>query len=434
MNNHAKGQFRITLGVMTSLLMVASLLAACGGAQVEPTPAGPPTLPPPVLRMLVNPPEPEALLEIDTDEIEIPSDTESESATDTAEPDTETAADEADAETTDTEATDTEATDTATDTESTPETDVTAESATPTDDELTAELTTTPEDEVERESDGTDTATPDAEADDETTAEPTVEVVEQPIEIDYPAAEEALERALHEQTGLSVDIQIVERSADALNTLCNLAATDLPTIAWLDGLTYLVAAARECGQPSLQISRGDATGQAGQIIIDRQLGTQSLTVIASRTYCRLGYTDLYTWLLPSIALKTVNIDLTQDVELRDLPDLASLVDAVVEGECTMTGIAEGTLERLGIDESDVAMSITTPPLPYGVLVFAPEVELGVRLGMERILAALSESPEGAALLWPFLAQDALLPIAPDDFADLRDFVDESGLNLAQLGE
>lgn len=417
MNFHANGQRRRTFAIIMSLLILGSLMAACGGEQVEPTPSGPPALPPPVLRMLVNPPEPEVLAEISAaaEPLETPEDDEAGDETATDAPDAESATEESETDEPD-------ATVTAEDDAETSETD---------------EVTETPEGESsteEGESEDADAVTPESEAEGGAETEPTAEAVEAPIEIDYPAAEDALERAIHDQTGLSVDVQIVERSADALSALCGQAASDLPTIAWLDGLVYMAAVARECGHPSLQISRGETTGQAGQIIVDSSLGTTSLTAIASRTYCRLGYADLYSWLLPSVALETVSIDLTQDAEVVDYADLPALLNAVVDGECTMTGIAEGTLERLGVDPSDVGISMTTPPLPYGVLVFAPEVELGVRLGMERVLTELSETPEGAALLLPFLGQDALLPVTQDDFADLSGFLGDSGTDLVQLGE
>lgn len=425
MNSHAKRQRQRTIFIIISLLMLGSLLAACGGAEVEPTPAGPPTLPPPVLRMLVNPPEPEIFLETTAanadDETSEDEDTDGETATNT--PDAESTPDESESEG------DSEA-----------EADTTAEAdatVTAEDDSETSdgdELTETPEGDSDTEVGDDVTPESETEGDAESEAEPTAVVAEAPVEIDYPAAEDALERAIHAQIGLSVDIQIVERSADALTALCGLAATDLPTIAWLDGLVYVAAVARQCGHPSLQISRDETTGQTGQIIIDRGLGTTSLTVIGGRTYCRLGYTDLYSWLLPSIALETVSIDLTQDVEVVDYADTAALVNAIVDGECTMTGISGETLERLGVDPDAVGIGMTMPPLPYGVLVFAPEVELGVRLGMERVLTELSETSEGAALLLPFLAQDALLPVAPDDFADLRGFLADSNIDLVQLGE
>jgi ABC-type phosphate/phosphonate transport system substrate-binding protein len=217
--------------------------------------------------------------------------------------------------------------------------------------------------------------------------------------------------------------------------LCNLAADDLPTVAWIDGLAAPAALERACGAASLIVLRGDAAGLPGQIVIDRQLGTRSLSAVNGRTYCRLGYADTYSWLLPGIAFISAGVDLARAAEIVEQPDAQTLAEAVASGECALGGLPAGTLAAYGlVDSIDLNIALTTPPLPYPTLLVAPEVELGVRLSLEDALLTLAESPDGAALLRPLLTQDGLRAASADDFAELRDFLAANATDLARLGE
>lgn len=175
------------------------------------------------------------------------------------------------------------------------------------------------------------------------------------------------------------------------------------------------------------------TGHAGLIIVNPRVGSRDLSAIVGRTFCRLGYDDLYSWLLPTLSFRARNIDLLRDATIRDLPDVPALVAAVAAGDCTMAGVPAGALEALGQADA-VRLAAESAPLPYGVLVYGPEVQLGVRLALDEALLALGNSAADAALLRPLLAQDALVRATPDDFAALRDFLTAARLDLARLGE
>ncbi len=65
---------------------------------------------------------------------------------------------------------------------------------------------------------------------------------------------DALARALYDRTGLSIDIRVVPRSADALTAFCG-ADGEPPTVAWLDGLSFGLSQLRQCGDPLLRVAR-----------------------------------------------------------------------------------------------------------------------------------------------------------------------------------
>lgn len=351
-----------------------------------------------------------------------------------------------------------------------------------------------------------------------------------PAPLEDESAVERVERALYDRTALSVDIRLVERAGELLEGICS-STLELPALAWMSGLSYIAAEARECGQPALQIARrpetmlpllvaatssvtvdaagieisteetpespaepeadataeatedpaseatleptdeptleatetSDATpeadtdgteevdtetpteeatpepiagepqtGMAGQIIVYPRLGTTDLSAIVGRTFCRLGYDDLYSWLLPTLIFSTRNIDLLEDSTVINVATVPALVEAVASGECTMAGVAEGVLESLEMTDS-VRVATTSQPLPHGVLVYAPEVQLGVRLTMDETLLEMAEDPDAAALWKPLLNQDAMLKAAPQDFDPLRDFLEATRLDFARLG-
>jgi ABC-type phosphate/phosphonate transport system substrate-binding protein len=243
------------------------------------------------------------------------------------------------------------------------------------------------------------------------------------------------------ETGIVVEVLLVDRYAEAMAALCD-SGSGLVSIAWLDGVTFAAAQAQNCGQAALQVRRGTGrdlqTALAGQIILSGELGTTDLDAVRGRNFCRLGLEDFYSWFVPWLVFKTQGIDLLNDADaVVDHGDLDSLVAAVASGECAAAGIAEDALSALLEDDEDLADQIeiveTTTPFPFAILLYPLEVQLGVRLDLNDVLIAISENEETEELLRAILGQDSLTRTTPDDFADLLAFMNETGLDLAQLG-
>ena len=103
----------------------------------------------------------------------------------------------------------------------------------------------------------------------------------------------------------------------------------------------------------------------------------------------------------------------------------------------MAALAEDALSALldGDEElaAAVAVAETSIEFPFAVLLYPLEVQLGVRLDLNAVLIDIAEGEETGDLLRSLLGQDALARTTPEDFEALIAFMDETGLDLAQLG-
>lgn len=241
----------------------------------------------------------------------------------------------------------------------------------------------------------------------------------------------AFENAILEETGLVVRVTLVDRYAEALAALCDSTPTRV-TVAWLDGLTYQVAMAQNCGTPAMQIERDRQAGDAGQIVTT--LDVSSAAGLQGRGFCRLGYDDYYSWLVPSLLLESSGVDSISGLEtITDYDDVNSLMEAVAAGECDAAGISETALEELDDLRDDLNVIASTPPLPYGVLMYPMNLPLGERLRLTDGLIALDRDSDSAEALKPLLNQDRLRRVDAEDFDELSEFLAGTGLDFAQLG-
>jgi ABC-type phosphate/phosphonate transport system substrate-binding protein len=250
-----------------------------------------------------------------------------------------------------------------------------------------------------------------------------------------------VEAAILERSGLAVQVEVVERYAEALAALCDSAGGQV-SAAWLNAPTYMAARAQNCGLPVLQIEQGTRqnarSGEAGLIIVAQDSSIRDVRGLNGQTFCRLGYDDFYSWLAPSLVMRASGLDPVSAPEaVVDYDDVPELIRAVANGDCDAAGIAESALEEyagaLGETAEAITTLATTITFPYGVLVMPDEIPLGVRLALTETLQAMSEDNTEAVKLRALLAQSALVPVTADDFADLADFMNSTGLDFAQLG-
>jgi ABC-type phosphate/phosphonate transport system substrate-binding protein len=241
--------------------------------------------------------------------------------------------------------------------------------------------------------------------------------------------------ALQDASGLVIEVVLVERQAEALAALCNSSSGPV-SVAWLDGVGYMAAIEQNCGLPALQVERGrgrDATtGQAGQLVARADLGIASVSQLSGDHFCRLGFADFYSWLVPLLLFRANGVDPLTDLRaITDYEERSELLEAVAEGDCDATGIPEGALGDDVRDEIDVVE--TTVAFPYAVLMYPIEVPLGIRLRLTDALVSMSQDSDDAEMMQPLLGQDGLARVNVDDFIEFRNFMDSTGLDFAQLG-
>ena len=243
--------------------------------------------------------------------------------------------------------------------------------------------------------------------------------------------------ALADASGLFIEITLVEREAEALAALCNSSGGQV-SVAWLDGVGYMAATAQNCGQPALQVTRGRGrnatTGLAGQIIANSNVGISAVSQLSGDKFCRLGYDDFYSWLVPSLLFEANGVDPLNDLDtVTDYAELPDLLQAVADGDCEATGVPEGVLDEADDVRDQIDIVETTIAFPYPILMYPLEVPLGTRLALTDALVSMSQNSTNAERMRTFLGQDGLERVNADDFIEFRNFMDSTGLNFAHLG-
>lgn len=244
------------------------------------------------------------------------------------------------------------------------------------------------------------------------------------------------ETALNEASGLAIQVQVVSRYAEALAALCA-SADGTVSAAWMDGITYMAAVAQGCGEPVLMVERGTRrnarTGETGTIIVNSDSSITSAAQIKGKDFCRLGYADFWTWMVPSLVLQSKGVNPLADLKsITDYEDTDALIGAVAAGDCAAAGVASSALPD-GDPPEGVTVLETTVEFPYAVLMLPPQLPLGARTALLDALTTMAEDTDSGAIMQGLLEQDALQPVTADDLADLTTFLQSTGLDFAQLG-
>lgn len=245
------------------------------------------------------------------------------------------------------------------------------------------------------------------------------------------------EAAIAADSGLAVTVTVVDRYAEALAALCASTPASV-TVAWLDGLTYQAAIAQNCGEPVMQVERGrrDArTGDAGQIVASRTRGFGNVQALRGRDFCRLGVNDYYSWLVSSVVFRTNGISPINGLgAVLDYDTPRAMIEAVLDSECAAAGLSETDFDDLsGALKEELSLLETTPPFPYGILMYPSSLPLGERIRLDNVLLAMDIDSDGSDAMRPLLGQDGLTRVSRDDFDILTEFLDRTGLDFAQLG-
>ncbi|MEO8395922.1 MAG: PhnD/SsuA/transferrin family substrate-binding protein [Chloroflexota bacterium] len=260
-------------------------------------------------------------------------------------------------------------------------------------------------------------ATPDADA----TEEPT-----------SAQAASDLEKALLDAAQMTVKVDVVTSDAEALAALC---ASPKGTIsaAWMGGLAYAAAFAQACGSAALQIQRGNSTGDQARIIT----GSDKITAIADladHTFCRLGYSDIYSWLIPSLMIHSGGVADSDLKAINDYTDASVMIGDVVAGKCDAAGISASAFDDLANASARTSLRSLqqSATIPFEVLVVPAQLALAEQQQLSAALIAIGNGTR-AGTLHPLLAQDQVIAASDDDLSGLRSFVSGAGIDLAQAG-
>lgn len=246
-----------------------------------------------------------------------------------------------------------------------------------------------------------------------------------------------IENALSAE-GLNVDILIRDRYAEVLAALCESGSGQV-AVAWLDGVTYAAARALNCGTPALLVERNGEIGGSVEIVVNNDIATDNIFSLRDANYCRVSYNDFDTWIAPALVFSADGLNpVTAFDTITDYPDTATLLQAVADGDCDITSVAAGTL-----DDTDYAGLLdnlrvieTSVAFPYNIFMIPLEVPLGTRLQLLRAFENIAEDTSLVGSVRTLLGLDTrgeLVPLETDTLDDFHEFIDNTGIDFAQLG-
>ena len=246
-----------------------------------------------------------------------------------------------------------------------------------------------------------------------------------------------LETMLLEETKLTVSVEIVNSDAEALAALC---ASPKGTVsaAWLSGLAYAAAFAQDCGSAALQIQRGagarSSTGDQARIIVNSGAKIAEVADLAAHTFCRLGYSDVFSWLIPSLMIRDGGVVLSDLKAINDYTDASEMIHDVAAGTCDAAGIAGSVFDTTASPSSRLAINVLeqSASIPYEVLVIPPQLTLDQQQKLTDTLISVGNGTR-AGTLRALLNQDKIEAVSDDDFSSLRSFLSGAGIDLAQAG-
>ena len=323
------------------------------------------------------------------------------------------------------------------------------------------------------------------------------------VPADADAADDLIdefEAQLAGRTTLALEVELVDSQSEALAAICNSGSGQV-TLAWIDGLTLAAALGQECGVPILQIQRevddDTQTGEASVMLFNSEAiaatevsaedgEPNEFSAVPSNTFCRISYTNLYSWIIPTMTLHGAGFDIADLVDVDERADYDELIAGITTGACGVTALPEQVWEEYEADnsasleneagEAIVRVAATSAEFPYGVLVvpFAASLDaineitdalltMDILFGDGVAISTPIPEPEATAestteadsepteevtseatstvsdesalsdQLGAFFGEGVLIPVDLSDFAEFTEFLDSTGLNFNQLG-
>jgi ABC-type phosphate/phosphonate transport system substrate-binding protein len=247
-----------------------------------------------------------------------------------------------------------------------------------------------------------------------------------------------LGKALSDEMQMSISIDVVDNDSEALAALCD-SPKGTVSAAWLSGLAYAAAFAQECGSAAAQVQYGTSsdatTGDEARIIIksDSKIGAIA-DLKDGRIFCRLGYSDVYSWLIPSLMLHNGGVEDSDLKAITDYDDPSMMIADVAAGKCDAAGISGSQFDALASPSKRISVRTLqkSATIPYAVLVIPPQLPLAQQQQLSAALIALSKGTR-ASIFKSVLNQDQVIPATDDDFSSLRSFLNGVGIDLSQAG-
>ena len=168
------------------------------------------------------------------------------------------------------------------------------------------------------------------------------------------------------------------------------------------------------------------------IVVNSALDIGSLGDLIGHSFCRLGYTDVYSWVLPELMLKTEGVSSIDLTEIRDYSAVDIMLDDVASGTCDAAGLASSQFDAVNAARSSLRTLQQSVTIPYALLTVPPELPAAQAQALVAALVSIGNGSR-ADMLKLLLDQERLVEVTDSDLSDLRSVINRAGVDLAQAG-
>ncbi|MCS7070526.1 MAG: phosphate/phosphite/phosphonate ABC transporter substrate-binding protein [Anaerolinea sp.] len=246
-------------------------------------------------------------------------------------------------------------------------------------------------------------------------------------------AASSLASTLSDASGLNLTVEFVASTADAVAALCNSSNGRL-TAAWVDALGYAATRALDCGIPELWVERGSSRDRSPlatlQFIVPTNSTISAPSGLAGSDFCRVSVTDYVTWRTALLLMHANRLDPSSLGSVRDLEDVAAVVEAVAAGTCSAVVDARDLdTNAVGAVRAQIRVLDQEAQLPHLTLMFPREIPLGTRRAIDTAFLGAERDADLALVL----TADGITQVDEDLLTAFHRFLEQTGLDFARLG-
>jgi phosphonate transport system substrate-binding protein len=244
------------------------------------------------------------------------------------------------------------------------------------------------------------------------------------------AGGEAMADLLFDETGLVVKVEVATDNTSAIAAMC----ADPPEahIGSLNTFSYILAADDGCAEAALVATRFGSPTYNGQIYVRADSGYMDISELNGVTFCRDHAFSTSSWVIPSIEMAAVGVEVTPfDAGSHD-----AAVAGVYDGDCEAGASYVDARTRIEEEHPDVMEVVQvifqTTDIPNDGVQYIPSLADDLKTQLTDAFLAIAATDEGVEAL-DTAYQWAGLEAHDDTFYDpFRQLLDAAGVSASDL--
>lgn len=248
---------------------------------------------------------------------------------------------------------------------------------------------------------------------------------------------ESVADMVYDKTGLVIEPFVATSYAAAIEALC--ATPPQAHMGALATFSYILAAEKGCAQTALVSTRYGSAFYNGQFVVRADSGIEKLEDLAGKTWCVPEVTSTSGYIIPSMMLKGVGIDVETDMgEIIEAGSHEAAAVGVFKGDCDVatTYVDARTREEEnnpGIMDETVVIALM-PDIPNDGIQFHPEFPADKKEMLVDAFISLFETEEGAAAMEEAYQWEGLEEHGDDFYDAFRQVLDAAGISAEDIAK